>query len=93
MTTTVDNPIDDETLKSLFCGLETPFPMTLQERLQLFYLLDNAVFAIRSGFAELLEIQPAAYPVFEGLHAKFVQSFHAGSVPAGAYQPISSTHQ
>lgn len=94
MPTTVNNQmIDSDALKSLICGLETPFLMTLQERLQLFYLLDNAVFAIRSGFADLLQIQPAAYPVFEGLHAKFVHSFHAGGVPADACQADFSSLQ
>ena len=92
MTTTVDNPIDDETLKSLFCGLETPFPMTLQERLQLFNLLDSTVYAIRTGFGYLPEIQPAAYPVLEGLHAKFVHSFHAGG-SHGLTRTVSSSHQ
>lgn len=78
MPTSVSNPIDTDSLKSMICEVQTPFPMTLQECFQLFALLDSAVTAIHSGFPDLLGIHPAACPVLEVLHDKFISSFHGG---------------
>jgi len=87
-----DEPINDDFLKGLLCDVEMPFPMTLQEQFQLFSLLDNAVFAVRSGFADLFDIPPTAYPALEALHGKFIRSFHGGGVPDGC-RPVSPTYQ
>lgn len=74
-------------MKSLICDVQTPFAMTLQERLHLFALLDSAVTAVSYGFPGLLGIQPEAFPVLEGLHGRFVQSFHGGGSPDNGCRP------
>lgn len=92
----MNNPQDDQAqdglMKSLICDVQTPFAMTLQERLHLFALLDSAVTSVRSGFPDLFGIRPEAFPVLEGLHFRFVQSFHGGGSQDPS-RPASSTLQ
>lgn len=81
-TTTIQH--DDDYLKDLLQVQTFPVPLTIQEQMTLFFLVDQMVLDIQSGEQTEPDII-AMQPVLTAIHTKFVKSFNGAGIATPDY--------